>query len=254
MTIRTTSEADMADSSEDDVDEGATVEEESTAKETHDKVDKVAEKPEPVDEGHKPASSRRNPWQWVAAVLLIVLVGVGVFGYLQYKNAADQLSAMRQEEANRAAAAQLAKDYALKSLTYSFKDPDAFFRSVEEGVSDALKDKYINAEDLLKGVMLQAQVTSTGEVLATEVTPQPGDVYQVVVSASQTTRNLQNPEPRVSIVLLQITVNKAGDTWQVSDIGPKTGSKAANADQVLPSQPGPPAEPGPSPGRPTPPR
>ena len=91
-------------------------------------------------------------------------------------------------------------------------------------------------------------------MLATEVTSQPGEVYQVVVSASQTTRNLQNPEPRVSIILLQITVNKAGDVWQVSDIGPKTGTKPANADQVLPAQPGPPAVPGPAPGEPTPPR
>ena len=86
--------------------------------------------------------------------------------------------------------------------------------------------------------MLQAQVSSTGEVLATEAISQPGDVYQVVVSASQTTRNLQNPEPQVSIILLQITVNKVGDIWQVSDIGPKTGSQAANAEQVLAPKPG----------------
>jgi Mce-associated membrane protein len=86
--------------------------------------------------------------------------------------------------------------------------------------------------------MLQAQVTSTGEVLATEAISQPGGVYQVVVSASQTTRNLQNPEPRVSIILLQITVNKVGDTWQISDIGPKTGSQAANAEQVPTPKPG----------------
>jgi Mce-associated membrane protein len=86
--------------------------------------------------------------------------------------------------------------------------------------------------------MLQAQVTSTGEVLATEAISQPGGVYQVVVSASQTTRNLQTPEPRVSIILLQITVNKVGDTWQISDIGPKTGSQAANAEQVPTPKPG----------------
>jgi Mce-associated membrane protein len=137
-------------------------------------------------------------------------------------------------------AAQVARDYALKSLTYSFEDPDAFFASVEEGVSPTLKDKYVNATDLLKGIMVQAQVTSSGEILATEVTPQPGQVYQVVVSAAQTTRNLQNPQPRVSIVLLQIIVNRINDTWQVSDIGPKTGSKPVDG-------PLPPAPPGPQP-------
>jgi len=240
MLIKTESEADVADNSDDEV---SNVPEADTAKK--------AEAAEPANDA---PSSRRSPWQWVAVSLLAALIGVGVFGYLKYKGAHEQLSAMRQEEVSRNAAAQTAKDYALKSLTYTFEDPDAFFHSVEEGVSPALKDKYVNATDLLKGVMLQAQVTSTGEVLATEVTPQPGDVYQVVVSASQTTRNLQNPEPRVSVVLLQITIAKVGDGWQVTDIGPKTGTKPANADQVLPARPGPPPAPGPAPGGPTPPK
>jgi Mce-associated membrane protein len=161
-----------------------------------------------------------------------------VFGYVKYTRVADELGAVHQADADRNAAVQAATDYALKSLTYSFEDPDAFFRTVEEGVSPALKDKYVNAMPLLKGIMLQAQVTSSGEVLATEATAQPGDVYQVVISASQKTRNLQNPEPRVSITLLQVTVNKVDGAWQVSDIGPKTGSQAA-ADPLPPVQPGP---------------
>lgn len=175
---------------------------------------------------------------WVSVALLVALIAAGGFGFFKYRAATDELSATKQAEADRATAAQMAKDYATKSLTYSFEDPDAFFKTVEDGVSQALKDKYVNASDLLKGVMLQAQVTSTGEVLATEAISQPGGVYQVVVSAAQTTRNLQNLEPRVSIILLQITVNKVGDTWQISDIGPKTGSQAANAEQVLAPKPG----------------
>lgn len=186
-------------------------------------------------------------WRWVSAGLLVALLGLGGFGYVKYTGVVHQLDAVHRADADRNAAVQLATAYALKSLTYSFEDPDAFFRSVEEGVSPALKDKYINATDLLKGIMLQAQVTSTGEVLATEATAQPGDVYQVVLSASQTTRNLQSPDPRVSISLLQITVNKVGDTWQVSDIGPKTGSQAANADTILGPQPGPAPSPLPAP-------
>ena len=154
------------------------------------------------------------------------------------------------EQADRDTVAQLAKDYALKSLTYTFEDPDAFFRSVEDGVSQQLKDKYVNATDLLKSIMLQAQVTSSGEVLATDPVAQPGGAYQVVVSAHQTTRNLQNPTPKVSIILLQVTVNKAGNHWQVSDIGPKTGSHPPIEDQIPPPEPAP--APGPAPANPTP--
>lgn len=167
----------------------------------------------------------------LAVLTAAVVITGGVFGYLKYHSTADELTRLRQAEADRDTAAQLAKDYASKSLTYSFEDPDAFFRSVEEGVSPTLKDKFVNATGFLKSLMLQAQVTSTGEVVATAPIAQPGDVYEVVVSAYQTTRNLQNPEPRVSVMLLQVTVNKVGDTWQVSDIGPKPGSHTAGEGQ-----------------------
>lgn len=245
MTSNTIGEVEMAEDTEDP---GV-----ADAAEASDETTKPAggsgDTPRAVEHGVRPERSR-NPWRWLSAVLLVALIAVGAFGYVKFNGVNHELAASRQADADRATATQLAKDYALKSLTYSFEDPDAFFRSVEEGVSDALKDKYVNATDLLKGIMLQAQVTSSGEVLATDAIVQPGGVYQVVVSASQTTRNLQNPDPRVSTILLQITVNKVGDTWQISDIGPKTGSQAANADQIPPVEPAPgPTAPAPAPKR-----
>jgi Mce-associated membrane protein len=189
-----------------------------------------------------------GPWLWVAVVLAAMLLGGGVFGYMKYQQLNGQLTEMHRAQADRAAAAQLAKDYALKSLTYTFEDPDAFFRSVEDGVSQQLKDKYVNAGELLKAVMLDAQVTSTGEVLATDPVAAPDGSYQVVVSAHQTTRNMQNPTPKVSIILLQVTVNKAGNGWQVTDIGPKTGDHPP-VEQQLPAPQLPPAPAAPAPKR-----
>lgn len=209
-----------------------------------------------ADDGDVAETARRNwlgtlrpgrSWRWVSVLAVAAVIAAGVFGFLKYRRTADELAALRQANSDRDAAAKLAKDYALKSLNYSFQDPDAFFRSVEAGVSQTLKDKYVNATDILKAVMLQAQVTSTGEVLATDALAQPGQVYQVVVSAAQTTRNMQNPKPRVSLILLQVTINKVGDGWQVSDIGPKTGSHPADADQVAPPEPGPAPAPAPVP-------
>ncbi len=207
-----------------------------------------------ADDGDVAETARRNwlralrrPGRWVSVLAVAAVIAAGVFGFLKYRSTADELAALRQANSDRDAAAKLAKDYALKSLNYSFQDPDAFFRSVEAGVSQTLKDKYVNATDTLKAVMLQAQVTSTGEVLATDALAQPGQVYQGVVSAAQTTRNMQNPKPRVSLILLQVTINKVGDGWQVSDIGPKTGSHPADADQLAPPGPGPAPAPAPEP-------
>jgi Mce-associated membrane protein len=189
----------------------------------------------------------KNPWRWGVAVLMAVVLAGGVFGFIKYHQVTGQLAELRREQADREAVAQLAKEYALKSLTYSFEDPDAFFRSVEDGVSQQLKEKYVNATELLKSIMLQAQVTSTGEVLATDPVAQPDGAYQVVVSAHQTTRNLQNPTPKVSIILLQVTVNKVGNAWQVSDIGPKTGAHPPVEEQIPPAEPPPASAPAPAP-------
>jgi Mce-associated membrane protein len=215
---------------------------------------KQAEEPEEtVEAGEPPEPSSKlrlrlkSPKRWGAAVLLAVVLAGGVFGYMKYHQVTGQLAAMRQQQADRDTVSQLAKDYALKSLTYSFEDPDAFFRSVEDGVSQQLKDKWANGNDLLKSIMLQAQVSSTGEVLATDPVAQPGGAYQVVVSAHQTTRNLQNPTPKVSIILLQVTVNKVGNAWQVSDIGPKTGAHPPVEQQIPPAEPPPPPAPAPAP-------
>lgn len=195
-----------------------------------------------ADEDARPNRSSRlrfwpnRPWPWVAAVLVAGVLAGGVLGYLKYHQVSGQLAQLRQDRADRDTVTRLADEYALKSLTYTFEDPDAFFRSVEDGVSQQLKDKYVNATDLLKSIMLQAQVTSTGEVLATDPIAQPGGVFQVVVSAHQTTRNLQNPTPKVSIILLQVTVNRTGDGWQVSDIGPKTGAQPPIEEQLPASE------------------
>ncbi|SBS77217.1 conserved hypothetical protein [uncultured Mycobacterium sp.] len=229
--------------------EEATVDDTETAATVEAKADDAV----PADPSPAPRQWSKSRGLWVAVVLVVLVLGGGAFGFIKYRQVSDQLAQLRQSEADRAAAAQLARDYAMKSLTYSFEDPDAFFHAVEDGVSQQLKDKYVNATDLLKAVMLQAQVSSTGEVLATDPVLQPDGSYEVVVSAHQTTRNLQNPTPKVSIILLRVTVNNVGNAWQVTDIGPKTGTKAPEEQQipgagapVAPPAPG--APPGPAPG------
>lgn len=165
-----------------------------------------------------------------AAVIAAVAIAAGaVFGYLKYRDVTNELAALRQAQSDRDTAAQVAREYAVKSLTYSFEDPDAFFRAVEDNVAQPLKDKYVDVTDVLKQLVVDGQLTSSGEVLATDATAVPDGGYQVVVSATQTTRNLQRPTPRVSVILLQITVNKAGDGWQVSDIRrANTGGQASD--------------------------
>lgn len=122
---------------------------------------------------------------------------------------------------------------------------------------EPLKNKYNDAEKLLKAIMLQAQVTSKGEIIASDAVAQQNGIYQVIVTTRQTTRNVQNPEPRATTLVLQITVKKDGDAWQVTDIGPKNASSTGTimhpGDQkLMPEGPEAPAAPGktPAPGLP----
>ena len=82
----------------------------------------------PADPSSAPRHWSRNRGLWVAVIVVAVVLGGGVFGFIKYHQVSGQLAQLRQVQADREAAAQLAKDYAMKSLTYSFEDPDAFFK------------------------------------------------------------------------------------------------------------------------------
>ncbi|MGO9351096.1 MAG: hypothetical protein ACLP3C_09840 [Mycobacterium sp.] len=166
MTNSILSEDEKVDDTEgkDAGDDAATSEEAEATKPAADRDESDADDARPA-RSLKSRLRLTNPWRWVAVVLVAGVLAGGVFGFMKYREVTGQLAELRRAQADRETVAQLAKEYALKSLTYSFEDPDAFFRSVEDGVSQQLKDKYVNATDLLKSIMLQAQVTSSGEVL-----------------------------------------------------------------------------------------
>lgn len=191
-----------------------------------------------------PSDRSRSPRLRIVAVALAVtgIVAGAVFGFIKYRGVSAELATLRAAQNDRDTVIQIARDYALKSLTYSSQDPDAFFRAVEDGVSQPLQDKYRDVADVLKQLIVDGQLTSTGEVQATDAVAQPGGVYQVVVAATQTTRNLQRPTPRASLILLQITVDNVDGTWQVSDIRrANAGGPAGPADQLPAPEPGLPA-------------
>ncbi|WP_078308140.1 MULTISPECIES: hypothetical protein [unclassified Mycobacterium] len=176
------------------------------------------------DAGEGESVSGPNVWKWIAIGLLALGIVGAVLGVWQYQKLSDTLATVRAGDTERTAATDAASAYAMKSLTYSYEDPEGFFKSVKEGAAEPLKNKYSDAEKLLKAIMLQAQVTSKGEVIASDAVAQQNGIYQIVVTTRQTTRNVQNPEPRATTLVLQITVKKDGDGWQVTDIGPKNAS------------------------------
>ncbi|WP_169815617.1 hypothetical protein [Nocardia inohanensis] len=152
-----------------------------------------------------------------AAALAVLATVLGVGWY----RAAGDLDTTRTAQADRDRAAEVAKDYTLRSLTYDYKNMPAFFDNVQRGTSEALTKRYNDVHDTLTKIMTEAQVVATGTVVGTSVEAKGNDQYAVTVFATQRTQNIQQAEAATKPNLLTVTVAKSGGEWLVVDYGPK---------------------------------
>ncbi|MGU3436580.1 hypothetical protein ACNHUS_26635 [Actinomycetes bacterium M1A6_2h] len=159
----------------------------------------------------------------VAVVIAVIAVVAAVVAGLAWRSADGALAADRAAAADRQTAIDTARAYTERSLTYAHTDLDGFFAGVEDGTTDALKQRFEGVRDVLSQIMSQSQVVASGKVNAATVTGQDGDTYTVSVFATQTTQNLQQPEPGAVPTLLTVTVEHTGDQWLVTDYGADTG-------------------------------
>lgn len=162
----------------------------------------------------------------VSALFAVVAVVLGVL----WHGASSDYDALKSAQSDRDRAAQVAKDYTLRSLTYDYRNLPAFFDGVQRGTSDALRDRYSQVHDTLAKIMTDAQVVATGDVVGTSVEAKGNDQYTVTVYATQKTQNVQQPDPATVPNLLVLTVAKSGGDWLVTDYGPKdVGAKGGAA-------------------------
>lgn len=119
-------------------------------------------------------------------------------------------------------AVNTATEYTARSLTYDYRNLDAFFQGVDQGASQSLQDRYDGVREALTAIMNESQVVATGEVLSAAIDSESGGEYKVAVFARQTTQNVQQPDPGKVPNLLLVTVTDQDGQWIVSDYGPKT--------------------------------
>ena len=151
----------------------------------------------------------------VAALAVLTAVS-GFLGWRWYTAERD-LTALRQNTADRDQAAAIATDYAKRSLTYDFRNLGAFFDGVRNGTTDNLSHRYDTVRDTLTKIMTEAQVVAHGDVLGTAIASADGNNYTVTVFATQQTQNVQHPEPVSASTLLTVTVQHNGGQWLVAD-------------------------------------
>ncbi|GAB0105531.1 hypothetical protein JMUB6875_45100 [Nocardia sp. JMUB6875] len=168
-------------------------------------------------------------YPFLAAATALFAIAAVVFGVLWHGSANDY-DALKSAQSDRDRAAQVARDYTLRSLTYDYRNLPAFFDGVQRGTSDALRDRYSQVHDTLAKIMTDAQVVATGDVVGTSVEAKGNDQYTVTVYATQKTQNVQQQDPATVPNLLVLTVAKSGGDWLVTDYGPKDiGAKGGAA-------------------------
>ncbi|QIS04762.1 hypothetical protein F5X71_22675 [Nocardia brasiliensis] len=169
----------------------------------------------------EPKAQPRKGIGYLLGGLTVLLTALSIALGLSWQSSSDELAALRQRDADRAKAAEVAGDYTLRSLTYDHKNLPAFFDSVQRGTSDALRKRYDEVHDTLAKIMTEAQVVASGQVLGTSVDAQGNNQYSVTVFATQQTQNIQQPNPVTVPNILTVTVAENGGDWQVIDYGPK---------------------------------
>ena len=103
------------------------------------------------------------------ALTVALAMVAGAFAYL-YADINNAKTSAENELAARGHAAEVASEYAQKSLTYDHQSIDKFFQSVQENASPALVKRYDEVKPTLTQIMQQAQVSASGRVLGTSVT------------------------------------------------------------------------------------
>ncbi|MFI6218038.1 hypothetical protein ACIBCD_39035 [Nocardia brasiliensis] len=169
----------------------------------------------------EPKAQPRKGIGYLLGGLAVLLTALSAALGLSWQSSSDELAALRQTNADRDKAAEVAEDYTLRSLTYDHKNLPAFFDSVQRGTSDALRKRYDEVHDTLAKIMTEAQVVASGQVLGTAVDAQGNNQYSVTVFATQKTQNIQQPNPVTVPNILVVTVAENGGDWQVVDYGPK---------------------------------
>ncbi|MGL4306669.1 MAG: hypothetical protein ACRCSF_10990 [Mycobacteriaceae bacterium] len=155
---------------------------------------------------------------FVVALAIIVLLAV------KWRSAESELSSRQQADQELAEARDKAAEYAIKTLTYDFNDTESFFKEVESGAGPQLVEKYSDARDLLRGIMIEGSLNSKAKLLLAEAKNTGDNDYSVTVCASQTTTNIQRPTPETTTIVLAVTLTKDDDRWVVSDIKSAEGA------------------------------
>ncbi|MFC8529930.1 hypothetical protein [Nocardia sp. NPDC057227] len=150
-------------------------------------------------------------------VILALVVTAGVFG-LQWRSAANELTAADAAAADTARAEQVALDYATAAAEMNFQDLAAWRTRLTEGTSPELEARLTQAATSMEQIIVPLQWVSTAQPIAAKVRSEDNGVYSVDCFVGITTRNSQAPDGIQSTATYKLSIDR-GSNWTITDIG-----------------------------------
>jgi Mce-associated membrane protein len=147
----------------------------------------------------------------VLALLLVVAVALGIWGFSRLSEAESELDA-------RADAVSVAESFAVSVNNYESASVDEYKSSVSELLSTKFRAKFDSAMEEIVAQLQEAQMESTGEVLASGVATIDDDSARVLVVSDATVATVADERQRH--FRWEVSLVKVDGEWLVDDFSP----------------------------------
>jgi Mce-associated membrane protein len=148
---------------------------------------------------------------WVATLAVAaVLAGAGYEGWLLFERHQSDLAAAQALDA--------ARKYA---VTLTSTDPNAVdqnFTDVLNGATGEFKDTYTKAGSKLRKMLIDNKVTTQGTVVDSAIKSAGANKVEVLLFVRQSVTNAANPDPRMDLTAVTMTMEKVNGRWLASKV------------------------------------
>lgn len=173
----------------------------------------------------------------VAAVVVLVLaivIGAGGWAFQTRSHALaerdDAVAKLRSSTENLNAARKAAEAYTNKAITIDFNRSEAYVKELAVGTTATFGDTFSTepegAGQLIIELQQQLRMQAGGKVVHTLFAgdianpPPPGQPWDMIVVANQTTSTAQQPERSTQVMVLKVTVVELDGEWKIANFGP----------------------------------
>lgn len=212
--------------------------------ETKDTVEAKEEAPAAKDRAAAVTTRMPSSRARILAVALVLVVAIagGVWSYLGKRDAEQaQAATVAQHQHvvdDLGAARKAAEDYSRKALTIDFNRAPDYVKSLAEGTTKTFGDSFSmddnGAGKLIVELQQQLRMVASGEVAYTlfdgdiAKTPEPGQPWNMIVIANQTSTTAQQPDRTTQVMILKVVVVQLEGQWKIANFGPDPKSMGAS--------------------------